>query len=337
MTCAWPCPMTPAMTSPSFRSCQQSFHQRWHHLRDPHVRALAWLLDAPDMLDPVAPQWKGRIATLGPDAGFKVAPWLNALNQAPQPLHAYLQPSHQRLGRYAEELMGFYFRHQGTLRAHGLQVRTPQGLTIGEFDFLLELDGQFTHWELATKFYLLPDAPKVPTLQASVPLAPEAFVGPNLADTLGKKIGKTLNTQLALSRQPDAARVLPRPVEQVGALLKGWLFYPSGQPTPAMPGLAGNHCHGYWYALSAFQDRTCFRYAILPRLRWLAPANCAVEETQTWSVMQATLRQSFEASPAPVMVALLEDSAGRWLETERVFVVPDDWRSRAIGQSRSDA
>jgi hypothetical protein len=30
---------------------QQQFHARWHCLRDPHVRALAWLLDAPDLLD----------------------------------------------------------------------------------------------------------------------------------------------------------------------------------------------------------------------------------------------------------------------------------------------
>ena len=30
----------------------RSFHRKWGHLARPHVRALAWLLDSPDLLDP---------------------------------------------------------------------------------------------------------------------------------------------------------------------------------------------------------------------------------------------------------------------------------------------
>ncbi|HEX7634981.1 MAG TPA: DUF1853 domain-containing protein, partial [Noviherbaspirillum sp.] len=45
-------------------SHQAQFHRRWNHLNDPHVRTLAWLLDAPDLLDPQAPQWQGRIASI---------------------------------------------------------------------------------------------------------------------------------------------------------------------------------------------------------------------------------------------------------------------------------
>lgn len=320
----------PSVTDAS-SSFQQSFHQRWQHLRDTHVRALTWLLDAPDMLDPEAAQWQGRIATLGKDAGLQVAPWLSALDRAPHPLHVHLQNSHLRLGRYAEELMVFYFRHQGSLRAHGVQVRTPQGLTVGEFDFLLELDGQFTHWELATKFYLLPGA------QAQPGLKPDAFVGPNLADTLGKKIGKTLNSQLELSSHLDAARVLPQPVSQARALMKGWLFYPAGQLAPAMSGLSRDHCRGYWCSVSNLQRYRASRLAVLPRMSWLAPADCPVEATRSFPEVQALLEKSFRNSPTPVMVALLEEKAGRWLETERVFVVPDDWHSRAIGQTKGDA
>ena len=52
----------------SWPSCQERFHRRWHWLTDPHVRALAWLIDAPSLLDPAAPQWAGRIAELASDA-----------------------------------------------------------------------------------------------------------------------------------------------------------------------------------------------------------------------------------------------------------------------------
>lgn len=329
MICVWLLPMTCDVNSRPTLAFQQGFHQRWQHLRDPHVRALAWLLDAPDMLDPLAPQWGGRIATLGQDAGLKVAPWLNALDRLPLPLHAHLQDSHRRLGRYAEELMVFYFRHQGSLRAHGVQVQTAQGLTIGEFDFLLELDGQFTHWELATKFYLLP------SVDPGLPLQPDAFIGPNLADTLGKKIGKTLSTQLELSKHSDAARVLPQPVLQAQALMKGWLFYPCEQLAPATPGLSSGHCRGYWCALSGLERYAGYRYAILPRMSWLAPANCVWAQTQTLAEVHALIQEGFQTSPTPIMVALLEESAGRWLESERVFVVPEAWHSRAIGQSRA--
>ncbi len=32
-------------------SYQAAFHRRWGHLRRARVRALAWLLDSPDLLD----------------------------------------------------------------------------------------------------------------------------------------------------------------------------------------------------------------------------------------------------------------------------------------------
>ena len=43
------------MTAAPEPSYQAGFERRWGHLRRPHVRALAWLLDAPDLLDPALP------------------------------------------------------------------------------------------------------------------------------------------------------------------------------------------------------------------------------------------------------------------------------------------
>src|SRR4051794_39849487 len=101
---------------------QAWFHQRWNQLNDPHVRTLAWLLDAPDLLDAQAHEWHGRIATLAMDNATRE--WLAELDRAPQALHASLglRPF-TRLGRYAENLLAFYLEHRELLFAHGVQVR----------------------------------------------------------------------------------------------------------------------------------------------------------------------------------------------------------------------
>ena len=69
---------------------QSVFHAKWGHLSDPHVRALTWLLDAPDLLDPDAPCWHGKIASLAGAIGSDTAEWLDAQDRDPARLHAYL-------------------------------------------------------------------------------------------------------------------------------------------------------------------------------------------------------------------------------------------------------
>src|ERR1039457_572327 len=98
---------------------QAQFDRRWNHLNDPHVRDLAWLLDSPDLLDPNAAQWQGKIATVSDRMSQPLRDWLAELDHAPRALHAYLNlEAFTRLGRYAEKLLAFYFQHQGILFAH---------------------------------------------------------------------------------------------------------------------------------------------------------------------------------------------------------------------------
>jgi hypothetical protein len=309
-------------------SFQAQFHRRWRHLQDPHVRALAWLLDAPDMLEPSAARWQGRIATLPATAGDDAAAWLTGLDQAPAALHAWLdvQPF-SRLGRYAEKLMSFYFQHQGVLAAHGVQVQSDKNETVGEFDFLLWQGELLLHWEFATKFYLLQsDASDLPDA--------EYFVGPNLADTLGAKMDKILNRQLALAQHPAAQSVLPQPVAAAQALIKGWLFY-HRDDLPAHSsglGLTAGHCRGFWCTRSEFDvrrmaDGICF--AVMPRLSWLAPARLACAHGLDRAALSQTMAAHFAGDSMPLLVAMLEADGDDLVETERGFIVPDDWQSRA--------
>lgn len=300
---------------------QHRFHARWNHLTDPHVRTLAWLLDAPDLLDAHAEQWHGRIATLGPMTRA-TEEWLRAIDRAPASLHAYLDlHPYTRLGRYAEKLMAFYLEHQGILVAHGVQVRAGKGETVGEFDFLVKQGEVLVHWEFATKLYLLESSGQGRHA--------DYFVGPNLADTLGAKIRKIMDRQLSLSQHPAAQIHLPQPVAYAQALVKGWLFYHGETPRDLPQGIASEHCFGFWCALDELDRLGGEHYLVLPRLSWLSPARSECEQVVHREQLHAALNSHFGASGVPVLVSVMERSGGEMLEVDRGFIVPDDWHSRA--------
>ncbi|HZW12502.1 MAG TPA: DUF1853 family protein [Noviherbaspirillum sp.] len=312
-------------TDHSPQTFQAQFHRRWNHLVDPHVRTLAWLLDAPDLLDPGAEQWSGRIATLG-SVDDDTAAWLTSIDRAPGDLHAFigLQPF-TRLGRYAEKLMAFYLMHRDMLVAHGVQVQAGKNETIGEFDFLVRQGKDLVHWEFATKLYLLESS--------GHGRHAEYFVGPNLADTLGAKVRKIMERQLSLSQHPAARQQLTEQIAFAQALVKGWLFYHRQTPVTELPqGIARAHCRGFWLEqkdFGEFSGSETGRYAVLPRLSWLAPAKTSIENTLDSADLNLLLASHFEQHRTPVLIAIVEPDGKDMLEMDRGFIVPDDWRSRA--------
>ena len=311
--CAWRKARTVTDTVGTF---QVRFEQRWGHLTHPRVRALAWLLDSPDLLDAASPHWGGRIASLAPVTPA-VAAWLDALQNDTSALDLALGPKfYSRLGLYAEKLLAFYFEQHGVLQAHGLQVQVNRNDTVGEFDFLLRDGDKLLHWEFATKFYLLEGAPDPGTFNH--------LIGPNLADTLGLKMRKILDKQLALSRHPAAHSLLAQPVRAAQALVKGWLFYAIGA-TPGMDGISPEHGYGFWCTPAQLPAQ---RYVVLPRLQWLAPyKGCGGEVLEV-----AALRAQLSDLAQPVMVAAVENVEGWEVERERGFVVPHDWAAQAAAR-----
>jgi hypothetical protein len=314
-----------------FTSYQAQFARRWGQLTRPHVRALAWLLDSPDLLDPAAPDWQGRVAAPGAvDAA--TAAWLAQLEADPAPLDAALGTRHySRLGLYAEKLMAFYFAQRGDLFAHGLQVRAANNGTVGEFDFLLDTGAGLRHIEFATKFYLLDSVDPDGDF--------DQLVGPNLADSLGRKLRKIFGQQLELARHPAAQALLPQAVVAAQALVKGWLFYPEGT-APPLPGIGPAHCRARWHTLAGFAAVPGERHIVMPRLQWLAPLMVPARPAQDGTVaptppalaraeLLTLLEQKFALDRSPVMVAAVREE-GDWLvEETRAFVVPDDWPRRA--------
>jgi len=291
---------------------QATFQKRWPHLQNVHVRSLAWLLDSPTLLNARHAHWENRLAML-PEVSVPVREWLAGLDSEPAALEAFLAlHPHTRLGHYAENLLAFYFTWCGELVAHSVQVRAHT--TIGEFDFLLNTANGFEHWEFACKFYLF--------VEPAAQLAD--FVGPNLMDNLRDKSHKIMNVQLALGAHPDSKKYLTTPLSAARALLKGWLFYHADHVT-SLPEVEPGHCRGIWCRLSELHTIADSPLSVLSRLSWLAPAMVASGQCISRDRLIQQLAKQFATDNRPVLVAQLREVGDHFVETERIFVVPDDW------------
>jgi hypothetical protein len=314
---------------------QDRFHREWSQLSDPHVRALAWLITSPDLLDKDSAIWWRQIGSLDAPDVHRLRTWLFNLDQHPSMLHEALK-IHRflRLGHYAENLLTFYFSHEGLLYGHGLQVHNDKAETIGEFDYLLFAQGGLLHLELATKFYLFHQPLKS---QDHIRRLPDVYdyLGPNLNDSLGAKMQKILQRQLTLSQHDAARKLIQTRVIAARALVKGWLFYRSSEPKQLVPGIASNHCLGFWWTLSEF-EQLAVPYAMkLERLQWLAPAQVSPDEVMDKSMTLDTLQRYFHTESTPVLVAIMKKNGDLMQEFCRGMVVPNDWPEKASQIQRS--
>lgn len=319
----------------NFGDYQRQFHAGWSHLNDPHVRALAWLLTSPHLLNPVSPVWHGAsVAPVLPRSDAVYA-FLTMLDQQPAALHDALAASPtRRLGLYAETLFGFFLDQFTTLYAHGLQVQDPGGRTVGEFDFLVRESDALSHWELATKFYLLDSAREGDQSLPDPDARPDLFdyLGPNLGDTLGAKMDKIVRQQLRLPHHPAAMQALDWPVRQSQAWIKGWLFYrnPAQTRTDHLPeGIAAHHCAGYIWTLDDLRKHAVFQGVILPRLEWLAPVQCLPQQVSSQSALIDEIGRQMAHIASPVMLAMTRTVNDRAQEICRGMVLPEDWWARA--------
>lgn len=311
---------------------QDRFHQEWSQLQDKHVRALAWLLSSPDLLDKNSRIWQHQIGTLDLPDPEQLRAWLLNLDKHPTPLHEALKiHKFLRLGHYAEDLLAFYFNHVGLLYGHGIQVHNERAETVGEFDYLLFAEGGLLHIELASKFYLFnfPLAAKTSTTDVGRKASVYDYVGPNLNDSLGAKMQKILQRQLNLSHHDAAHKLIQSKIVAARALIKGWLFYRSSERRQMVEGINANHCLGFWWTLSEF-EQLAVTYALkLERLQWLAPAQVGVDEVLDRALILDALQRHFQVDTAPVMVAIMKKNGDVMQEFCRGMVVPDDWPERA--------
>ncbi|KXS38396.1 MAG: hypothetical protein AWU55_1613 [Halomonadaceae bacterium T82-2] len=297
-------------------------------LRHPVVRDLAWLLQAPDLLDTPYPGRPG-LDELALDDPDRRQAWLRELEQRPGDLErAVAHRLGGRLGLYHEALWHFLIaRAPGTrLLAANLSIRDARGVTLGELDLLYRRRGDATvvHLELAIKYYLgLEAGPGDDT-------APARWIGPGCADSLAIKSRRALTHQLTMSRRPEARERLAAysdaPVEQRLALL-GILFRPAVMHGGALPlprGTTAGALIGEWLPLSAWPRYTGRLIApvcgaFLDKPHWLAPP--PTDQLMPLGALTDALLARFRARRTPCQLALRDAGGGH----RRVFVVPDGW------------
>lgn len=305
---------------------QDVFHREFFQLRDKHVRALTWLLLSPSLLDERSPMWHRQIAHLSLPERSTLKRWLFELDAHPTPLHEVVNLHESlRLGHYAENLLAYFFQHEGILFGRSLQVNDRASHTIGEFDFLLYGHSGLIHLELATKFYLF-------QLPGHTMHRPSVFdyLGPGLNDSLGTKMQKILGKQLTLSMHPAAQKAVPQGVSASKALVKGWLFYRATErEVNLVQGIAHGHCMGFWWTLDELKKLAIPNAMVLERLDWLAPAQCDPTDAMRKDLLIEMLERHFHIDQRPVLVTIMRRNGDLMQEFCRGFVVPSDWPMKA--------
>ena len=234
------------------------------------------------------------------------------------------QHARHRVGLYFEDLVHFYLKvvRSYEIVEHGLQIQEG-GRTVGELDFLYrEVDGGLHHCETAVKFYLF-----IPESNESG----SQFIGPNAADNFERKTQRLFEHQLKLSEER-----FPCVVKRV-AYVKGRIFYHPLRDAPeALPtALAPDHLRGIWIRESELEwlrssgEETKFRAARKPL--WLAQDVVSLDDSElrTADEICVQIRQDFSKRRTPQLINALIAHDEVWRESQRIFVVSDQWPNDA--------
>lgn len=284
--------------------------------RNPTVRHLAWMSRAPQLItgedcfqprhEMAAPAWE------------KLIVWDSDPASGPPLLQEAAQ---RRLGIHFEnlyaclmsELLGW------EVLARNLPVHDRAGRTLGELDIVLRhpVTGLVEHHEIAVKFYL--------GFRSAGGRA--YWYGPNNRDRLDIKTRRLREHQIPLShseaaRAALAARQIPTP-GHTRVFMPGYLFYPAAETLSAPAQVAADHERGRWLRLSAAQECDHSHWQPLHKPDWLGPQtqSTAADARRSEQVLEQIASQN-----RPRLFAKLSPADdGYWRETERFFVVPQDW------------
>jgi len=189
-----------------------------------------------------------------------------ALDADPAPLTDYLAqraPFGHRLGIYAEELLAFWFANapHAKLHAYNLPVFSD-GQTLGAADFVVSLNQQPYHIELACKYYGGDQVQNLRGLNPKAPLTDKAAKLVQQSQLLHTPQGKATLTAQSLPENPLPA-----------SIVRGIGFFPQGfhafEPPLNPYGWRGIYIQDW--AEYGFERQEA-RYHLLDRMAYLAPA-----------------------------------------------------------------
>lgn len=218
-----------------------------------------------------------------------------------------------RLGKYAEELLYFYFTKSPKYIALGYNLQLIDGkLTVGEIDYLLKDKNQneFIHLELAIKFFL-----KIEINREN------QWIGPSTKDNLTKKRNKLLHHQLQLTT--TYKYLIPTEFQQINftpkLLLKGAEFIHFPDYTCTSDPLV----NAWWLHIEKLEkiNKGDFTYAIIPnRKDWIFPYNQRLERF-TFDELALELKDYLELQNE-ILVARFNQHG---TPIDRGFIVRSNW------------
>ena len=276
----------------------------WWRLAHPAVRDLASLLTAP-------PLWHTgcELSTrelLG-EHGFRLLlAWNDQWQSNPQRKPEKLTRNRYALGKYAEDLLAYWFAHAPHAKllaanlpvySHNTDGNSADNSTLGEIDYIVELNGTPYHLELACKYHGSATG--------------EHMAGLNPRDTLARKQRK-LQRQLALLATPQAQATLRQhriAFENIrsASIVRGIGFTATGELPADFPPQAWS---GIWTNTPQTLPEHA-RYYRLNRTEYLAPARITQPETISRS----------QITPAALYAQVAPRPDGYWHEEQRIMVV----------------
>lgn len=310
------------------------------------LRDLVWVLLSPPLIDETYGVFQGLGVTEEWSASLyrDLLPHLHDLFKDPSPLdHWILSRSHQRLGRYVESLMAYALQHCPRFADihQGIVIKDKQR-SLGELDFVYRdlLTGQQCHLEIAVKFYL--------RLEGGRTL--DSFLGHQGGDRLSHKIDLMVKKQIPLSDRyfqetlGDGVSNLQGAVKKM-MLVKGYLFGPRSFQRhqegtnrhnadfdfDPVAGINPQALYGKWVRWSQWDDYLSAEdpclWMILAKKNWLSPVhkNDAAFFYSGSEITSLLSQQMASVSAAPIQLSQIRQSMGQFKETDRVFVVPDQW------------
>ncbi len=297
--------------------------------RVPAVRHLAWMCQAPQLLESDLSFYPSR--HLAEDALATLRRWDAHPATGPAVLTDIPKP---RLGLYFEELYECLLTHLlgFEVLARNLQIRGTER-TLGELDFVVRnpRTQEIEHHEVAVKFYL-----GVRREESGATF----WHGPNAIDRLDLKTRSLLEqqsqrTQLAETTAALLALGIAQPAT-TRIFMPGYLFYPLPDPLDLLyqescvrllrvpPQVPANHERGHWLYLAQALRLDTRDWVHLQKPHWLGPW---VQHAAPDVLATAKTLEAIETTGTPRLFALVryDAASSHWKETERFFIVPAQW------------
>lgn len=297
--------------------------------RVPAVRHLAWMCQAPQLIDSAVGFDLGQY--LPDDLDERLTTWDASPGAGPAVLTEAPAP---RLGHYFErlyeclltDLLGW------ELLLKNQPVRS-NGITLGELDFIVRnpVDQVVEHHEIAVKFYL--------GHRDSDQTAPRWY-GPNSKDRLDLKTARLISHQSRLTEKPETRALLHSlnipPPTRTRIFMPGYLFYPANRQLPLSEQVPPDHLRGEWFYIDELDRMNRERstncrvedhWIPLIKPHWLGPWR---QHGPPDKHLARNALETVRSAGTPRLFAVLKQTneENLWQEHRRVFVVPASWPGR---------